>query len=336
LRGAYSLSVPLNATQNTGQKTSKMGALFLATSLMYGLKGETDLDEFELPHLEGYRGSAPVRIGNEAAKQFQLETFGEIISTGYELLRRGVNLSAEIMKMIRHVADHVTRVWERPDYGIWEVRGEPRHFTYSKVMAWVALDRAVRLADSQGLSGDAVKWRKVADVIHKQVLKHGYSEKAGAFTFSYDSLELDAANLRIPLLEFLPADDPRIQNTINQTMKQLQKNGLVYRYLADDGLPGKEGAFGLCSFWLVDALALSGRVEEANEIFASICGCGNHLGLFAEQFDPETHEHLGNFPQAFTHLGLINSVIYLAQAEGRNVPDFEVMGASSQHISKKR
>jgi GH15 family glucan-1,4-alpha-glucosidase len=302
--------------------------------IMYGLKGQADLHEFELSHLEGYRGSAPVRSGNEAAEQFQLETFGEIVSTGYELIRRGESLSTEVMNLIRYVADHVTEVWERPDYGIWEVRGGPRHFTYSKVMAWVALDRAVRLVNEHGLSGDADKWSNVGDAIRKQVLAEGYNEKIGAFTISYDSPDLDAANLRIPLLEFLPADDYRVQNTINQTMKHLVENGLVYRYLTDDGLPGKEGTFGLCSFWLVDALALSGRIEEAREIFSGICGCANHLGLFAEQFDPKTREHLGNFPQAFTHIGLINSVMYLAKAEGKNVPGFDIVGTSTRRASR--
>lgn len=288
--------------------------------IMYGLRGEPDLDEYELPHLEGYRSSSPVRVGNGAAKQFQLETYGEVLSTGYELLRRGHGLRPRILTFLSHVADHVTAVWNGPDHGIWEIRGEPRHFVYSKVMAWVALDRAVRLNREYGLAGDAARWASERDKLRTQILKFGYDEEVGAFTQSYGSRELDAANLRIPLVEFLPADDARVQGTIDRTLEQLTEGGLVYRYLGDDGLPGKEGAFGLCSFWLVDVLALSGRSDEAQAVFANVLRHANQVGLFAEQFDPDTGEHLGNFPQAFTHIGLIDSVIFLALAEGKEVP----------------
>ncbi|MDD5703025.1 MAG: hypothetical protein PHU23_13360, partial [Dehalococcoidales bacterium] len=203
--------------------------------------------------------------------------------------------------------------------------------------AWVALDRAIRIAGSYDLSGAAVaKWKKVRKTIREQVLAQGYNEDAGAFTLHYGSKELDAANLRIPLLEFLPVDDIRVQNTIDRTMDLLVNNGLVHRYLTDDGLPGKEGAFGLCTFWLVDVLAFSGRMREAHDIFSRVLGCANHIGLLAEQFDPQTSEHLGNFPQAFTHIGLVNSVLYLAHAEGKAIPDNYAMGGLSQRTYARK
>lgn len=294
--------------------------------IMYGLKGEPDLDEYELSHMEGYCSSTPVRIGNGAAKQFQLETYGEILNTAYELMRRGQKLHPRIMSFLRHVADHVTGVWQRPDYGIWEVRGGPQHFTYSKVMAWVALDRAVQLANRYGLSGDIENWSRNRDEIKEQVLRDGYNREVGAFTIYYGSTDMDAANLRIPLMEFLPPDDPRVQGTINRTIEQLTENDLVYRYIADDGLPGKEGAFGLCSFWLVDVLALSKRLDEARKYFSRITELANHIGLYPEQFEPGSGKFLGNFPQAFTHIGLINSALYMAYAEGKEIPEHAPIG----------
>jgi GH15 family glucan-1,4-alpha-glucosidase len=288
--------------------------------IMYGLHGETDLQEKELSHLEGYRGSRPVRLGNAAEKQFQLETYGELLHTGYELVRRGGETEGSLRLFLNRVADYLLSVWKTPGHGIWEMRTPPRHFTYSKVMSWVGLDRAILLSERFGFPGDE-RWRHTREAIREQVMQQGFDPDLGCFVQSYDSLELDAANLRIPVLEFLPADDPRVQGTIDRTMERLLENGLVYRYHADDGLPGKEGAFGLCTFWLVDALALSNRMEEAWDVFNGIAGRANHVGLFPEQFDPASGEFLGNFPQAFTHIGLINSVLYLAHAEGRKVPE---------------
>jgi GH15 family glucan-1,4-alpha-glucosidase len=301
--------------------------------IMYGLHGESDLEEFELDHLEGYKGSRPVHIGNEAAEQFQLETFGELLSTGYELVRRGEELDSHLRDFLRSVTEIVTELWDKPDQGIWELRGKPRHFTYSKVMAWVALDKAIYLAERYGLPGDVEKWRNVREAIREQVLERGYDKDLGSFVLAYGSQELDAANLRIPLLEFLPIDDPRVQGTIDRTMEYLMKNSLVYRYRMDDGLPGEEGAFGLCTFWLVDALALSNRLDEAREIFEKIAGRANHAGLFPEQFDPVTGHFLGNFPQAFTHIGLINSALYLAYAEGRDTPEHAPVGTPAHRES---
>jgi GH15 family glucan-1,4-alpha-glucosidase len=305
----------------------------LNLQIMYGIHGGSELDEQELSHLEGYRGSRPVNIGNGAAKQFQLEIYGELLSTAYELARRGRKLDSHIVEFLRKVVDHVESVWEKPDYGIWEVRGEARHFTYSKVMAWVALDRAIHLSEQFGFPGDVDQWKRTRSEIRRKILEHGYNREIGSFVLAFDSDELDAANLRIPLLEFLPFDDPRVQGTINRTLGNLTENGLVYRYRFDDGLPGEEGAFGLCTFWLVDALALSGRLDEARSIFENAIRHANHVGLFAEQFDARTGEFLGNFPQAFTHIGLINSALYIAYAEGRDIPEHAPIG-TPEHRSK--
>lgn len=289
--------------------------------IMYGLHGEAELDEEELDHLEGYKRSKPVRIGNGAAYQLQLETYGELLNTAYELARRDIKLEPKIMDFLSKVADHACSIWKEPDYGIWEIRGKPRHFTYSKVMIWVALDRAIHLANQYDYPGDVKKWQKSRSKIKKEVLEKGYDHELGTFVQVFGSKDLDAVNLRIPLLEFLPFDDEMVQGTIDMTLKHLTKNGLVYRYLMDDGLPGKEGTFGLCTFWLVDALALSGRVEEARDIFENMINHTNHVGLLPEQLDPATGEFLGNFPQAFSHIGLMNSMLYLAYAEGRPIPE---------------
>ncbi|MDN7012086.1 glycoside hydrolase family 15 protein [Methanoculleus sp. FWC-SCC3] len=291
-----------------------------------------DLTEVELTHLEGYRESRPVRIGNAAANQLQLEIFGELISTGYELIRRGVNLGPEALRFLSAVADYACSRWTEPDQGIWEIRGPAQHFVYSKVMVWVALDRAIYLAEHHGLPGDVDRWRRTRETIRERVLAEGYDPGLGSFVQSFGSKALDAVNLRIPLVEFLPFDDERVQGTIDATLEHLTKNGLVYRYLADDGLPGGEGAFGLCTFWLVDVLALSGRVEEAREIFDGIVARANHLGLLPEEFDPDTGEFLGNFPQAFTHIGLVNSALYLAHAEGRWVPEHAPAGIPREGV----
>jgi GH15 family glucan-1,4-alpha-glucosidase len=303
--------------------------------IMYGLHGEIDLEEYELEHLEGYKGSKPVNIGNKASSQFQLEVYGELVSTAYELARRGHQLPEEITKFMVWIADHVVEVWERPDYGIWEVRGEARHFVYSKVMAWFALDRALLLAEYYGLEGNVDRWKKEHKRIREQVMEKGFDNKLNSFVQSYGSSEMDAANLRLALVEFLPAEDPRIQGTINRTMEDLMEDDLIFRYISDDGLPGEEGAFGLCTFWLVDVLALSNRIEEAERIFNNMVARANHLGLFAEQIDPETGEFLGNFPQAFTHIGLINSTLYLAYAHGFEIPEHDPIGTPEHRENPK-
>jgi GH15 family glucan-1,4-alpha-glucosidase len=294
--------------------------------IMYGLHGESDLEEVELTHLEGYRGSAPVRVGNGAAKQLQLDVYGELLDSAYELLRRGQRLDAHLLHFLSRLADRAADGWERPDFGIWEVRSEPRHFTYSKLMSWVALDRAVHLAERFGLEGDVVRWRRERAKIRSSILENGYDEAVGSFVQSYGSGELDASSLHVPLFELLPFDDPRVQSTIDRTMEQLMEGGMLYRYRGDDGLPGKEGTFGLCTFWLVDCLALSRRLDEAWSVFEGMVQHTNHVGLLPEQIDAQSGEFLGNFPQAFSHIGLINSLLYLGYAEGREIPDPSPVG----------
>jgi GH15 family glucan-1,4-alpha-glucosidase len=293
----------------------------LQLQIMYGLHGEAELDETELEHLEGYRGSRPVRIGNEAAEQRQLDIYGELLDSAYELARRGVELSDDVRTFLRRVADRATEEWKKPDWSIWEMRKPPQHFVYSKLMVWVALDRAVHLARMGVLEGDVERWEEVRGRVRAEILDRGYDEELRSFVLHYGSDELDAANLLLPMHELLPFDDPRVQGTIDRTLERLTENGLVYRYRADDGIEGPEGAFGLCTFWMVDVLALSGRLDEAWEIFRGIASRANHVGLFSEQIDPASGRFLGNFPQAFTHIGLINSAIYLAYAEGKALPD---------------
>ncbi len=304
--------------------------------IMYGLHGEVELPEAELTHLEGYRGSRPVRIGNAAADQLQLDIYGELLGAAYELARREVELTPALREFLRTAADEAARDWHKPDEGIWEVRCEPQHFVHSKMMCWVALDRAIILAERFGLGGDVEHWRREREAVRHEVLTHGYDPQLGAFSRWYGSGDLDAANLLLPIYELLPFDDPRVQGTIDRTLEQLTENGFVYRYHGEDGLEGGEGAFGLCTFWLVDALALSGRLDEAWEIFDNIASRANHAGLFSEQFDPQSGEFLGNFPQAFTHIGLINSLLYLGYAEGKEIPDPAPIGTPEHRLAQGR
>ncbi len=286
--------------------------------IMYGINGERELMEQTLDHLAGYRASRPVRIGNAAFRQLQLDIYGELIDCvclyyfrkGFE--RHGETLAGPAWTMVRHAADFVVRHWRRADSGIWEVRGSPRHFVHSKASCWVALDRALEMAQASGLEGDLGAWREARDEIRTDVLAKGFDARLGAFTQSYGDPALDAANLRLALLGFLPADDPRMKGTIEQTEKRLMRNGLVYRYLgADDGLPGGEGTFAICTLWLVQCLHLLGRTEDAEELFRHVISFANDVGLFAEEIDPVRGELLGNFPQAFTHIALINTAVRL-------------------------
>jgi GH15 family glucan-1,4-alpha-glucosidase len=288
--------------------------------LMYGLHGQAELDEQSMPHLEGYRRSAPVRTGNGAVDQLQLDIYGELISAAYELVRMGVPLEPDIASFIPRVADQACASWREPDYGLWEVRNGPAHFVYSKAMVWMALDRAVRLVQRGAIAGDAGRWGRQAAAIREEVLERGFDPSLGAFKQAYDRPVLDASNLLFPLMELLPFSDPRVQSTIDRTLEGLTENDLVYRYKADDGLPGREGAFGLCTFWLVDALAMSDRMDEAQRVYEGLLARANPVGLYAEQIDPRSGAFLGNFPQAFSHLGVINSALYLAYKEGRPSP----------------
>jgi GH15 family glucan-1,4-alpha-glucosidase len=288
--------------------------------IVYRIDGGVDIPELDLPHLEGYARSAPVRIGNGAMDQLQLDVYGELISAAYELLRLGGELPQDVLDFLPSVVDQAAAHWRDPDYGIWEVRNGPDHFVYSKAMVWMALDRAVRMVEAGMIPGDADRWRAAGAEIRAHVLEHGYDPELGAFTQRYGSGTLDASNLLFPLMELLPFQDPRVQSTIDRTLESLTVEDLVYRYKADDGLPGEEGAMGLCTFWLVDALALSNRLDEAYRVFDGMVSRANPAGLYSEQINPGNGEFLGNFPQAFTHLGLINSALYLAHMEGRETP----------------
>jgi GH15 family glucan-1,4-alpha-glucosidase len=292
--------------------------------IMYGIRGERELAERELPHLNGYAGSRPVRIGNGAASQKQLDVFGEVLDCihlfrrqgGFE--RYGENLEGPLWAMMSLLIEHVCAHWQEPDSGIWEVRGEVHHFVYSKVMCWVALDRGIRAAEQLHLESDIAHWRRVRDQIRTDILTHGYNPQIGAFTQSYDSTALDASNLLLPLVGFIAPDDPRMRSTVDCISERLtDANGFVYRYHADDGLPGSEGTFTICTFWLVDNLAMQGRVNEARSLFERLLSYAGNLGLFSEEVGNNGTKALGNYPQAFTHIALINSAYNLKKAEMR-------------------
>jgi GH15 family glucan-1,4-alpha-glucosidase len=285
---------------------------------LYGLHGETDLDEYELDHLTGYRHSAPVRVGNAAEDQLQLDIYGEILDAVYEISRYGLDVDEESWETVREVVNYVCEVWDRPDEGIWEVRCDPQQFVYSKVMCWVALDRGIEMLDNTGFGGPRERWVGVREEIRETVLDRGYDEDLGSFVRSFDGEHLDATGLLIPLTGFLPFEDDRVQGTMDATIDRLvADHGLVKRYEGEDGLSSEEGAFLLCSFWLVDALALSGRTAEARDRFESALEYTSSVGLLSEEVDPETGGHLGNTPQAFSHIGLVNSALYLGRTRGR-------------------
>jgi GH15 family glucan-1,4-alpha-glucosidase len=286
--------------------------------IMYGVAGERRLTELELDWLPGYEGSQPVRIGNDASRQLQLDVYGEVLDALYQARSHGLpyDPSTPAWALQRNLLEHLETAWRQPDEGIWEVRGPRRHFTHSKVMCWVAFDRGVRSIETQGLEGPVERWRHIRDEIHDEVCRHGYDPKLAAFTQSYGSQQLDASVLLIPLVGFLPASDERVQSTVDAIQRTLMRDGLVLRYLTEeegvDGLPAGEGVFLPCSFWLVDCLELLGRHDEAHALFDRLLGLANDLGLLAEEYDPAAKRLLGNFPQAFTHLALVNSAFNLA------------------------
>jgi GH15 family glucan-1,4-alpha-glucosidase len=284
--------------------------------IMFGIGGERDLSERELPHLSGWRASRPVRVGNGAWNQRQLDVYGELLNAAYRLSDVWKELEPSTRAFLADAADTAAARWEETDQGIWEVRGEPRHFLYSKLMCWVALDRAIYLADRLDATDRVEGWNKKRDEIKDAILERGWSERAEAFTQSFDSDELDASNLMMPIMGFLPADDPRMLSTIRAIEDQLtDDNGLVFRYKSHDGLEGEEGTFLLCTFWLAQAQALAGEVERARATFEGAIQYANDVGLLAEEVDPRTKELLGNFPQAFSHIGLINAAWAISQAE---------------------
>ena len=295
--------------------------------IMFGIGGEHDLTEREIPHLAGWRRSRPVRIGNGAWNQRQLDVYGELISAVHVLKAQLERIDETTRAFLCSVVDAAASRWGEKDQGIWEMRCEPRHFLYSKLMCWVALDRGIQLADLLRAGDRVARWQTVRQEIRSAILEQGWNERAGAFTQVFGSDALDASSLMLLLVGFLPPDDPRMRATIDAIATRLtDKHGLVYRYLARDGLAGEEGTFLLCTFWLAQAWAIVGEVARAKEVFSRALTFANDVGLLAEQVDPATHELLGNFPQAFSHVGLINAAWAISQAEKRTehirpVPD---------------
>ncbi|MFF1626866.1 glycoside hydrolase family 15 protein [Streptomyces sp. NPDC058272] len=316
--------------------------------IMYGLGGERRLTEYELPWLRGFADSYPVRVGNDAVEQLQLDVYGEVIDSLSLARRSGLPFRPHMWAVERALMDFLSTAWRQPDEGIWEVRGPRRHFVYSKVMAWVAADRAVRaLEDDPRLGGDLAGWRAMRDEVHREVCERGYDAERNTFTQSYGSRELDASLLLIPRVGFLPPDDPRVLGTITAIREELGHDGFVRRYSvqatsittestdiiaegpgilaqsssvvteehAIDGLPGGEGTFLVCSFWLAEALHLTGRTQEAREMFERLVGLANDVGLLSEEYDPVAGIQLGNFPQAFSHIGLVGTALALFGSE---------------------
>jgi GH15 family glucan-1,4-alpha-glucosidase len=285
--------------------------------IMYGLAGERRLAEWEVAWLPGYESSAPVRVGNAAASQLQLDVFGVVIDTLYQACKGGLARDGAAWGLQRALLEHVEKVWVQPDQGMWEVRGPPRHFTYSKIMCWVAFDRAVKMVEAFGQPGPVGHWRKLRDRIHEEVCERGVSAKRGCFVQSYGSEALDASLLLIPIVGFLPAGDSRVKATVDAIQRELTVDGLVRRYRTHesvDGLPAGEGVFLACSFWLADNLCLQGRLSEARALFDRLAGLANDVGLLAEEYDPATKRFLGNFPQAFSHVALVDTAMNLSAA----------------------
>ncbi len=286
--------------------------------IMYGLAGERRLTEWEVDWLPGFENSKPVRIGNAASLQRQLDVYGELADAMQHARLGGLSTADASWAVQRVLTEHVEKIWQEPDEGIWEVRGPRRHFTHSKVMAWVALDRAIAAVEKFQLDGPVDHWREVRQRIHDDVCTRGFNMKLGSFTQSYDSKLLDASLLMIPLVGFLPPNDARVRGTVDAIGRHLMVDGFVRRYdtaRTDDGLKGTEGAFLACSFWYADNLALLGRRDEAREIFERLLKCRNDVGLLAEEYDPGAARQLGNFPQAFSHVALVSSAYNLSRAE---------------------
>ena len=287
--------------------------------IMYGVRGERRLEEYEIPWLAGYENSKPVRIGNAASNQFQLDVYGEVLGAMYYAHHSGIENREEDWRLQVNLVEFLESNWDQPDEGIWEVRGGRKHFTHSKMMAWLAFDRAVKLVEKCGCSGDqhVERWKKIRDQIHAQVCERGYNAAKRAFTQVYGSDALDASLLMMPLTGFLPATDERVRGTIEAIERELMQDGLVLRYRPQqehvDGLPGREGVFLPCSFWLADCLHLIGRKKEARELFERLLTLRNDLGLLSEEYDPIDKRQLGNFPQAFSHVALVNTARILGE-----------------------
>jgi GH15 family glucan-1,4-alpha-glucosidase len=286
--------------------------------IMYGIAGERRLTEWTAPWLPGYENSAPVRIGNAAHSQLQLDVFGEIMDVHHQARRSGLSTNDSGWEVQLKFLEHLQKIWKEADEGIWEVRGVPRHFTHSKVMAWVAYDRSIKSAETFGLEGPLDEWRKLRDEIYAEVCAKAFDNELGTFVQSYGSKQLDASLLLMPCVGFLPVSDPRVVGTITAIEHRLLRDGFVMRYdteQTDDGLPPGEGAFLACSFWLVDVYVLQGRVADAERMFRRLIALRNDVGLLSEEYDLRLKRLVGNFPQAFSHMALVNTAYNLTRAE---------------------
>jgi GH15 family glucan-1,4-alpha-glucosidase len=310
----------------TGEARSWCDWLFRAVAgspdqiqIMYGIGGERRLTEWEVPWLPGYQASRPVRVGNAAANQTQLDIYGEILDAFYHTYLNQLPLVHRAAPIVRAVLDHLAKTWRDPDEGIWEVRGPPQHFTHSKVMTWVAFDRAIKIAGQLDGGGDVAAWREIRDRIHADICAKAYDRDIDSFVQAYGSKAIDAALLLMPLVGFLPPTDPRVIGTVRAIERHLVTDGLVLRYDTGngvDGLPPGEGAFLACSFWLADNYVLQGRINEARELFEHLLSLRNDVGLLAEEYDPRAKRQLGNFPQAFSHVALVNTAFNLTRSQG--------------------
>jgi GH15 family glucan-1,4-alpha-glucosidase len=286
---------------------------------MYGINGNRRLQEWEVEWLPGFRGARPVRVGNAAATQLQLDVYGEIADAIYQARAHGLPPADRWHAISLALLDHLETAWRQPDEGIWEVRGPPQHFVHSKVLAWVAFDRMVRWVEGHGEEAPLDRWRALRDEIHNDVCCNGFDPALNSFVQAYGSKFLDASLLLLPIVGFLPPSDPRIQGTVKAIERRLLRNGLIYRYATtetEDGLPPGEGAFLACSFWLVDNLVMQGRIDEGEAMFERLVALCNDVGLLAEEYDPVSKHQMGNFPQAFSHVSLINSAYNLTLYKG--------------------
>jgi GH15 family glucan-1,4-alpha-glucosidase len=266
-----------------------------------------------------------VRVGNGAYRQLQLDVFGELLNAAF-LWHQDELITSDVWALLTDLVDLVAKRWREPDHGIWEIRTQPRHYVHSKLMCWVALDRAVTMACALGFPEPAQRWAVSREEIHAEIMTRGWNEERQAFVQHYDTLSLDAANLLMPVVGFLPGDHPRVRATIKATLRELTRDGMLYRYLNEDGISGDEGIFGICSFWLADALILSGDVDHGERVFRRMLRWANHLGLYSEEIDPQTGDFLGNFPQAFTHIALIHTAQLLADARRGGARHDELSG----------
>jgi GH15 family glucan-1,4-alpha-glucosidase len=288
--------------------------------IMYGVTGERRLTEREVPWLAGYEGSRPVRFGNAAHTQLQLDVYGELMDALYQSRRGGLDENERAWAVECVLLEHLVKIWTKPDHGIWETRGKARHFTYSKIMAWVAFDRGIRRAEEFGMKGPVDTWKDASAAIHRDVCQNGYDSDRRTFVQSYGRPHLDACLLRIPMVGFLPADDPRVRSTVVAIENDLVVDGLVRRYdteTGEDGLPPGEGLFLACSFWLAEAYHLTGRFADACKLFDRLVGLCNDVGLLSEEYAPETGLLVGNFPQAFSHIALVNTAHRLSQTRAQ-------------------